>query len=342
MPRPLLPPELLDHTIDLLHDERDALRSCSLVSKSWIPRTRKHLFASVRFYTVANLQSWKATFPDPSSSPAYHTQYLSIRCPPIATIINAEEADLISTFSQVVHLEVDMRNRDAGPGQQAVSVISLVQFHGFSSLLKSLSMNSLVLPPSQLLNFITSFPLLEDISLDTFYDALVGEDASDGLPTTIKPSTPPLLTGCLKLAVWQGIDLIAPRLLSLPNNLRFRKLDFTWHCKGDVPLTEALVEDCHSTLEHLTIDDGILGALARHLCLHKLLTTLCRRATVSARQPRQSNRTQRRSIFVLVEPSMDLDDTPNCHTWPQSAQTDRSWHGFWLGLHWCRHYRHSP
>jgi hypothetical protein len=38
-----LPAEMLDHVVDHLYDTEDALRNCCLVSKSWIPRTRKHL-----------------------------------------------------------------------------------------------------------------------------------------------------------------------------------------------------------------------------------------------------------------------------------------------------------
>lgn len=292
MPLVLLPPELLDHTIDLLCSERDTLKSCSLVSKSWIPRTRKHLFARVRFSTVADLQSWKTAFPDPSSSPAYYTRYLSIRCPPVATTINGEDADWISTFSQVVHLDLDTRNADPHTG------FSLVQFHGFSSLLRSLSMymntNPLPLPPSQLLNFIMSFPLLEDISVETFYIAWADDVDRDGKLITVKPSTPHTLTGCLKLAALQGMDPIASLLLSVPNDLHFRKLDFTWNRGGDIPLTEALVEVCHPTLECLKIDEGHVGTLAQHPCPHMahrfLQSRLHQHASTSVKQQNSKKR----------------------------------------------------
>ncbi|KAF9645264.1 hypothetical protein BDM02DRAFT_3073690, partial [Thelephora ganbajun] len=44
-----LPPEILDYIVDLLHDEPETLKQCCLVSKSWVSRTRKHLFANVEF-----------------------------------------------------------------------------------------------------------------------------------------------------------------------------------------------------------------------------------------------------------------------------------------------------
>jgi uncharacterized protein (DUF2384 family) len=58
MPNLHLPAETLDHIVDHLHDTEDALRNSCLVSKSWIPRTRKHLFADTEFPTEESLQSW--------------------------------------------------------------------------------------------------------------------------------------------------------------------------------------------------------------------------------------------------------------------------------------------
>jgi ankyrin repeat protein len=41
-----LPNELQDMIIDFLHDDQDALRTCSLVCKSWIPSARLHRFTN--------------------------------------------------------------------------------------------------------------------------------------------------------------------------------------------------------------------------------------------------------------------------------------------------------
>ena len=102
---PHLQAELLDHVVDFLHDENDALKSCCLVSNSWIPRARKHLFARVSFHTVAHLQSWRETFRDPLASPAYYTKSLLINCPYAFSGINTEGCRWISTFCHVVELQ---------------------------------------------------------------------------------------------------------------------------------------------------------------------------------------------------------------------------------------------
>ena len=73
-----LPTELLDKIFDLLHDDTDTLKRCCLVSKSWIPPTRKRLFAEVEFFSPKIRQAWKNTFPDPSTSPACYTKSLQV------------------------------------------------------------------------------------------------------------------------------------------------------------------------------------------------------------------------------------------------------------------------
>ncbi|OCH91127.1 hypothetical protein OBBRIDRAFT_550442 [Obba rivulosa] len=45
---PRLPPELTDIVIDHLADNISALHNCSMTCKSWIPRTRTHIFKEIR------------------------------------------------------------------------------------------------------------------------------------------------------------------------------------------------------------------------------------------------------------------------------------------------------
>jgi hypothetical protein len=134
MPTPHLPAELLDHIVDYLHDTGDALRNCCLVSKSWIPRTRKHLFADIMFLGAEDLRLWKNTFPDPSTSPACHTENLWIACPGAITLADAGEGGWVSTFSRVTRLKVDNTVYPYGNSEAAAGFgESLVPFHRFSS-----------------------------------------------------------------------------------------------------------------------------------------------------------------------------------------------------------------
>ena len=136
MSSPYLPAELLYYIVDHLQDTKDALKSCGLVSKSWIPRTRRHLFADIK-YSPDRLQSWKTTFLDPSSSPASYTKYFFIGFPPVVTAADAEGDGWTPTFSNVVHFEVDIQ---ATTGTDLPET-QLALFYGFSPLIKTLHMS---------------------------------------------------------------------------------------------------------------------------------------------------------------------------------------------------------
>ena len=124
MPAPHLPPELLDHIVELVCDSQLVLRNCCLISKSWIPPTRRHLFANIRFDTVERLRSWKETFPDPSTSPAHYTKNLIIDCIQAVTVTDAEEGRWVRGFSSVVRLGLSGKSRHTDG-----SMISLLPFH---------------------------------------------------------------------------------------------------------------------------------------------------------------------------------------------------------------------
>ena len=265
MSRPHIPPELLDHVVDFLHDSSDALKSCSLVSKSWITRTRKHLFATIRFYHAEDLESWNTVFANPSTSPACYTKTLIIGSPHVIAAAGTGEDYWLSGFSRVVHLT--MNTLEAGSEQIA---ISLIPFHGFSPVLKSLRLHmpSDALAPSKIFNLIRSFPLLDDLSVED--DPAENGDYRDFDEQPATTQSSPAFTGSLELFSYIGMDLFASRLLSLPNGLHFRNLDLRWDRVADISTSTALVEGCCSTLESIKIDDGAtFGTSVLHLRWHQ-------------------------------------------------------------------------
>jgi hypothetical protein len=271
-----LPAEILDYVVDHLHDTQDALRNCCLVSKSWVPRARKHLFADIKFY-AKSLQSWKETFPDPSTSPARYAKKLLIVHPQVVTAADAEPGGWIGGFSRVVHFKVFSSIYDS-------SKLSFAPFHGFSPAIKSLSVIISALPASWIFNLILSFPLLEDLSVFV-HDNRSGDDAgADEMPTA-QSSTPRVLTGSLNLCVLGGgIGPFTRRLLSLPGGIHFRKLSWTWFREEGLSPIMELVEACSHTLESLDITCNLAGTSI--WCLHS------RRITYSCFQ---SDRSQLRS-----------------------------------------------
>ena len=250
MPSPHLPAEMLDNIVDLLHDAREALGTCCLVSKSWVPRTRKHLFAHVALSYPTRLRSWKTTFPDPSTSPAHYTRSLFIQFPCAVTPADAEEGGWIPTFSHVVSLAISIEATNAS--------VPLSLFHGFSPVIRSLRLASTTVAPSLTLDFICSFPLLEDVSLIAWF-VDTNRTTTDDQPTSFQLSKPPALTGSLELSFVFGMGLIPTRLMSLPSGLHFRRLDLAWSSDEDISSTAALVERCCHTIEHLNIGFGSIS-----------------------------------------------------------------------------------
>jgi len=228
-----LPPEILDLIIDHLHDEPTTLKTCCVVSKSCVPRTRRHLFARVEFCdSEFHVERWKKTFPDPSNSPAHHTRTLSISGTSGLSVIAAAEAGWVRTFHNVVHLELSRMNRT-----------SLVQFYGLSPTIRSLGLTCTT--TSIVFDLICSFPLLEDLALG----AVFPKSDAGGCNTHL---TSPKLTGTLDLSTLGGICLLTRRLLDLPGGLRFSKINTLFFDKNAKLLTD-LVSSCSDTLEFLTI-----------------------------------------------------------------------------------------
>ena len=72
-----IPQEIVDEILDHLATDPDhrSLHSSALVSKSWVPSCRRHLFRSV-FFSSSSIARWVDTFPVPEKSPAFHIRDL--------------------------------------------------------------------------------------------------------------------------------------------------------------------------------------------------------------------------------------------------------------------------
>ncbi|KAF9644820.1 hypothetical protein BDM02DRAFT_3121298 [Thelephora ganbajun] len=239
-----LPPEILDYIVDFLRDQPETLKQCCLVSKSWVSRTRKHLFANIEFPIADDLETWKEIFIDPSGSPAHHTRTLRIDCVGAVKEEDAEEDGWIPTFSCVTRLWLVLDRDSVSRYNHAISSTPL---HKFSSSLKSLRVSASVLPYSWVWNLVRSLSLLEDL-------ALIGPDSYeqwDSQPAAY-PSVSPAFTGTLELDLF-AMEGITRRLLDLPNGLHFRKFTFSWRRKDDIRWMEELMVACSDTLESLDV-----------------------------------------------------------------------------------------
>ena len=246
MPTRCIPPEICDQIVDFLKDNPETLKQCCLTSKSWVPRTRKHLFSVVKFCSSDDIEAWKKTFPDPSESPAHHTHTLWINCPEAGITAEAAKGGWVQTFSRVVRFEV-VGNVDASSLE-----VYLAAFH---NTLKSIHVASFSIPHSQVIDLIYGLPLLEDLTLRGYDSGL------DEPPIISPPSTSPALTGTLELRLIWGIARVTNRLLDLPNGLHFCKLRLLSYSAEDFFGVGKLVEACSDSLESLDVEHGLAGVI---------------------------------------------------------------------------------
>jgi len=251
-----LPQETLDSIIDHLHNEPTVLKTCCVVSKSWVPRTRKHLFTHVTFNTSNfRMAQWKKTFPDPSNSPARYTRTLCVTNLKTLRAMDTDMGSWIHAFCNVVHLEF-----------LYVCRAVLAQFCGLSPTVRSLRLTH---STAEVFDLICSFPLLEDLALINLY-------SEGGAEVWKAPSTSPKLTGILELRSPVVTRPAVRRLLDLPGGLHFSGIDVMFF-DDEAESVKELISGCSSTLEFLTtrcypsctfplapVTDKYLTAIRRH------------------------------------------------------------------------------
>ena len=108
-----LPQEIIDYILDLLRKEPRTLKQCHLVSRSWAPRARTHLFRRIDFYSdwSCGFDDWKMMFPEPENSPGSLVHTLTIYYPE-GIVDLLDEDGWIQSFSHVVRLRIRTREND--------------------------------------------------------------------------------------------------------------------------------------------------------------------------------------------------------------------------------------
>lgn len=215
MSEPRLPQEIIDYIVDLLRNERGTLSQCCLVSKSWIPRTRKHLFGEINFTSPTDPEEWMGMFPDPSNSPARYSHCLRIRC----------ARDPIPEATKMGGWILSLTN-----------VVRLVIIGTY--LAPSLS---------PVLEIICSLPLLKDLHITS------PKIVDSGHSVVFQPSTSPPLTGAFYIHMSRGVGHTMRALLDLPNGVHFQKITFTACLEEDFRWMAALVEACSGSLQYIDL-----------------------------------------------------------------------------------------
>ena len=105
------PVKIIDLIFHRVHDEPTTLRACCLVFKSWVPPTRRYLFARVDFRSFGSVKLWMTAFQNPSNSLSHYTRVL--RLSNLETV-NAAVSDVrswVQSSNCIVELHVETLGR---------------------------------------------------------------------------------------------------------------------------------------------------------------------------------------------------------------------------------------
>lgn len=237
-----LPPEIVDHIIDFIKDPW-TLEACSRVARSWVARSRVHLFHQVVLFSH---RRWHKVMSIGDVSPAKYIRTLTLAQG--TTIrgmwINPDNLDLflphLKDFKNVENLALDWT-------PSAFSEDGLNKYFAhFGERLRSLELSGDRMSPDYFLALLGLLPNLEDLCL---------KQRVDGPVTDRVLAVPPKLSG--RLTIRAHTMSIFPTLSVLP--LRFREILLHDH---RYEYQEA-VDACAKTLVYfraMSLDGGEWGS----------------------------------------------------------------------------------
>lgn len=248
---PYLPQEIKDQVIDLLHDDDETLRSCALVSRSWLRQSQKNLFAEVRIGYHLLMKWCRNVSPgeDGLSSFARRLE-VSHRSPREFEIVMPH----LNSFKRVESLAIfdyDCMDLDNEP----YLPIAPDKYYGhFGESLRSLDL----LYPSEslgaLLPLIYLFPHLESLTIEGLM-AAGDEHPPPPSPTTANPDS---FKGKLQLRLLAGNDMhILSKLAKYP--LRYDYISIGGSSRELGVHFNNLISACSRTLKTLEISQKYTG-----------------------------------------------------------------------------------
>lgn len=246
---PYLPLEIVEEIIDVLAGDTKSLLSCSLVSTSWVHRSRRHLFADVKLHSLLDLQSWFLTGLGPSSN---HVRFLDLsQNDEFKWIVPDSLAGIYNDFTSFHNVESLALT---GLDLTLFDEHSLTRFFGhLSENLTSLSVKAMTVHPDALLFFVCMFPKLDDLKLDYL---MMGKAT---IPFR-QPSVTPRFRGKLALSSIKsnGTSMIAS-FMDPPLPMAFKDVSVV-DCRFETPKPlKDLFVACQETMKKIKVSKIFLG-----------------------------------------------------------------------------------
>ncbi|KAH9836531.1 uncharacterized protein C8Q71DRAFT_758372 [Rhodofomes roseus] len=189
-----LPLELHEYIVDYLHDDRVALRACSLTSQSWLPVTRLHLFGCICLRRVPDCLRFLNALETSAFTHTRIADYVrDLRLPGMAFVSGnrgerkGQRLELVRhilrglrnlTCLRVYAFEwmgfIDLLRAETGVGSLREALAAFFPFPDLRELL----IDNLVLRSSQELTLLISlFPRLSRLDLQMIIQPMVPEDS---------------------------------------------------------------------------------------------------------------------------------------------------------------------
>jgi hypothetical protein len=246
-----LPPELIALIIDNLHDDRAALRACALVSHAFLPRSQAHIFEHLELVSKwafsvpgqGDTDTMRTYIPSDPDGVLSYTRNLSIF--PGALVWPEHLEDIyghLLAFKNVEELQVRLfATHFVREGPTLFSRY----FSHFQPTLRRLHLQTSLENSKDLITFIASFPLLEEVSIDSLSLPLLPEIKSEGFdPDLLSP-----LKGSLRLCHLRRGDTFATELAKV--RIRYHTLSI--HNAMAWMGIQELIIACGPTLRALNI-----------------------------------------------------------------------------------------
>lgn len=228
----VFPQEIIDDVIDHFQDYPKNLQTCSLVARSWVPRSRRSLFRDVSFPGKNKFEQWCKAIPPGPDGIASYTRILRLSDPwgklmdPTLLQSNIAHFTSFRSLQSLALFLVDLSSFDR------ISITSC--FRHFETV-QSLVLCNVASPITNILLLTYLFPNLQRLDIEDLKppkDMMVMDVPVEAEPFMVRTlETAPTLRGSFRMA---NITVGASQLLS-------------WFLKFPLDFREIRVTDCDWT-----------------------------------------------------------------------------------------------
>ena len=270
-----IPQELVDKFIDELENDNHGLCVCSLISRRWVDRSRRHLFQRIGFPALRVFARYCALFPAEHGVHSY-VRGVTITQPCQRPWVNRQTLlfglEHINAFRKLESLTLIGITNGSMAGSDTMKALADA-FETIAPSIKTMRLFRWRVSPTALVEFICRFPSLDNLAIGDM-DYLVG------LPGWKYPSAFPPFAGYFEFTDGNGRGPAEKflRLLSrLP--LRFREVSIDVGFSGTPDPLIAILEKCSPVLVKASLyyfyETGMtMVSLLTLLVLRKYSTTL--------------------------------------------------------------------